>query len=158
MRRNGLILSVVIALLPLASACGPDKNDHADAAGPDTPPAAGDTIDNKITGDVREYRVSVSDSKAKAGDVTYTITNYGTITHEFLIVKTDIAPGQIPIGPENKFDEEQDGIDVVDEISEFEPGTTGTVTLRLEPGKYQLVCNIPGHYAQGMYVPFEVVG
>lgn len=31
-----------------------------------------------------------------------------------------------------------------------------TVEVDLEKGSYQLVCNIAGHYAQGMWVGFTV--
>ncbi len=31
------------------------------------------------------------------------------------------------------------------------PGTVGWVTLRLTPGRYELICNRPHHYADGMY-------
>jgi uncharacterized cupredoxin-like copper-binding protein len=30
-------------------------------------------------------------------------------------------------------------------------GTVGWVTLDLAPGRYELVCNLPGHYAGGMH-------
>ena len=31
-----------------------------------------------------------------------------------------------------------------------------TLTLNLKPGKYQLFCNVPGHYAAGQHIPFTV--
>ena len=33
----------------------------------------------------------------------------------------------------------------------IEPGAVGWVTLTLQPGSYELICNQPGHYAAGMY-------
>jgi len=30
-------------------------------------------------------------------------------------------------------------------------GSAGWTTLRLPPGRYELVCNLPNHYAAGMY-------
>lgn len=113
-------------------------------------------VSNDISGSVKEWAVAVNVSEAKAGDVTFTIKNEGSIPHEFLIVKTDIAPGKIPLGPDNRFDEEGKGVFVPGEISEWNPGTTGTVTLKLEPGNYQLLCNIAGHYANGMHTQLTV--
>lgn len=138
-------------------ACGPDKNDALTPAGPASVATAPPAPDNKISGDEREYSIHLTARTAKAGDVTFTITNYGTIQHEFLVVKTDIAAGEIPIGSEGRFDEEEPGIDVVDEISEFDVDTTQTLALDLQPGSYQLVCNIPNHYSKGMYFAFEVL-
>lgn len=36
------------------------------------------------------------------------------------------------------------------------PGASGWVTLTLPPGRYELVCNLPGHYAAGMYTQLVV--
>ncbi len=93
---------------------------------------------------------------ANVGEVKFTVTNDGTIGHEFLVVKTDMAVGEIPLDGDH-FPEPADGLEVVDEIGEFKVGTTETLTVNLEAGKYQLVCNLPGHYKNGMHLGFEVV-
>ncbi len=116
----------------------------------------GDAVSNDITGSVQEWAVGVSAHEAKAGDVTFTMKNAGTIAHEFIIVKTDFALGEIPLGDNNRFDEEGEGVMVPGEIPEWEPGTTGTVTLKLDAGNYQLLCNIAGHYKNGMYTQLTV--
>ena len=36
------------------------------------------------------------------------------------------------------------------------PGGTGWTTLQLRPGRYELVCNLPGHYATGMFSELDV--
>jgi len=113
-------------------------------------------VSNDISGTVKEWAVVIDAAEAKAGDVTFTMKNAGAVPHEFIIVKTDFAPGKIPLGPDNRFDEEGEGVFVPGEISEWNPGTTGTVTLKLDPGKYQLLCNIAGHYANGMYTQLTV--
>ena len=71
-------------------------------------------------------------------------------------MKTDFALGEIPLGDNNRFDEEGEGVMVPGEIPEREPGTTGTVTLKLDAGNYQLLCNIAGHYKNGMYTQLTV--
>ena len=35
----------------------------------------------------------------------------------------------------------------------IEPGAMSWVTLHLAPGRYELVCNLPGHYEAGMAGP-----
>ena len=35
-------------------------------------------------------------------------------------------------------------------------GASDTVTADLKPGSYELVCFLPGHYAAGQKLPFEV--
>lgn len=115
----------------------------------------GDETSNDLTGTVREWAVEVSASSANAGPVTFTITNEGTIGHEFLVVKTDIADGEIPLDGDH-FSEEAGGIEVIDEIGEYAKETTETLTVDLTAGKYQLVCNLPGHYEAGMHTAFTV--
>lgn len=124
--------------------CGADPGD------------SGGGTSNMVKGVVKEWSVSVDASSAMAGEVTFTVANEGSIGHEFLVVKTDIEPGKIPLDGDS-FPEPADGLEVVNEIGEFPQGTTESLTLMLEPGKYQLVCNLPGHYAAGMHTGFEVL-
>ena len=36
------------------------------------------------------------------------------------------------------------------------PGAAGWVTLTLALGRYELICNLPGHYGAGMYIELDV--
>lgn len=150
--KNGrrVMVGVVVAVTGLVS-CGSDPADAPLMNGD-----SGSVTSNKITGSVEEWKVNVSAKKARAGDVSFTIENAGTIPHEFLVVKTDYKVGKIPLGANNRFDEEGEGLSVIDEIPEWAPKTTGTLTVKLEPGAYQLLCNIEGHYAAGMHAAFTV--
>lgn len=38
----------------------------------------------------------------------------------------------------------------------IDPGAIGWVTVDLPRGAYELVCNLPGHYAAGMYTELRV--
>ena len=112
---------------------------------------------NDVTASVGEWAVHAAAQKAAAGDVTFTVENKGTIQHEFLVVKNTYGPGRIPIVEADKrFNEEDPGITVVDEIPEWAAGETKTLTLKLAPGKYELLCNIEEHYGKGMWIPFLV--
>lgn len=51
---------------------------------------------------------------------------------------------------------DEDAAGALGEVPELAPGASGTVTLTLEPGVYLLVCNIPGHYACGMWTLLTV--
>lgn len=115
-----------------------------------------DTTANKITGSVYEWGIDVSAQKATVGEVTFAIANFGTIAHEFIVVKTDFDAGKIPLGENNRFDEDGDGIEAIDEIKEFAVNTSEVLSVNLEAGDYQLVCNIEGHYKNGMYTAFSV--
>ena len=143
--RGSILKAVPVALfLTVATVgCGADSNDGANATS------------NDITGTLHEWAVEVDATTAEAGDVTFTMTNEGTIGHEFLVVKTDIAVGEIPLDGDH-FAEPTDGIEVINEIGEFAKDTTESLTVNLAPGTYQLVCNLPDHYDAGMFISFKV--
>lgn len=156
-RRLRLSAIVAFGVAAIFSGCAEDPGDADMGEGRGRNKAAAEVTANKVTGSVGEWHVDVSAGKAIAGDVRFAITNYGTVAHEFLVTKTTFPPGKIPLGENNRFDEELEGIEVIDEIPEWEVNNTGMLKVELEPGMYELLCNIEGHYAAGMHTSFEVV-
>jgi uncharacterized cupredoxin-like copper-binding protein len=53
-----------------------------------------------------------------------------------------------------RFDEDAAG--ALGEVEELDPGKSGDLTLSLKPGKYALACNVPNHYANGMWTVLTV--
>ena len=140
------IMPILLAsVLVFSYGCGEDNDDTA----------GGSDSDGAITGVVKEWEVTVDQQKATAGEVVFTVTNEGTIGHEFLVVKTDVADGEIELDGDH-FSEENASLLVIDEIGEYAKKTTESLTVTLEPGNYQLVCNLPGHYENGMHTSFTV--
>ena len=132
--------------------CGTDPSDQATGGGLDVAPI----VANKITGSVEEWKVNVSAHSAEAGEVIFAIANFGSIQHEFLVTKTSYEPGKIPIGSNNRFDEEDAGLSVVDKIPEWPMNESKVLKVNLEAGTYELLCNIEAHYANGMHTTFTV--
>ena len=109
----------------------------------------------KVNVSMTTYAITADKSEVAAGEVTFAITNDATDQkHDFLIVKTDAASDDLPRTAENNVDPEQ--VEVIAESGEIEIGEAKDVTVTLTPGNYVLVCNLPGHYDQGMFVAFEV--
>jgi len=154
MKFTSITITAALAFSTLGLvSCGTDPTDGAAGGGPDAAPV----VSNKITGSVEEWKVNVSAQSAEAGEVIFAMANYGSIQHEFLVTKTSYEPGKIPIGADNKFDEKDTGVSVVDEISEWPINEAKVLTVKLEVGTYELLCNIPGHYAAGMHTTLTVV-
>lgn len=112
-----------------------------------------------------EFSVSVVPPKAKAGDVKFEVKNTGTETHEFVVVKTDLELTKLPLAEDGTVNEEGEGMKVVDEIEDIEKGTNRSLDVKLDAGKYVLICNVLNtkedgthemHYQLGMRAPFEV--
>lgn len=112
----------------------------------------GDVVNTTL----REWLITSDIATVRAGQVKFVSANVGTITHELVIIRTDIPDGQIPVVGV-KFDEEGAGVSSPGEIAEFGVDLVHESVVTLEPGHYQLVCNIETHYQQGMHLPFVVV-
>ena len=44
----------------------------------------------------------------------------------------------------------------MDEVENIAPGTGADLTANLSAGTYAVVCNLPGHYGQGMHADLTV--
>jgi len=108
-------------------------------------------------------RVSTDRAAVPAGTVSFFATNYGGIDHELVIVSLEDSQnvGTHSIGRDGKIDEagslgEASNSDGEGAGKGIRPGTSGWVTLNLAPGRYELLCNLHGHYAAGMYALLTV--
>ena len=158
MKRSILKVVPVAMFLTVATAgCAADSNDASSGGNAINNAAASQSSGNSniIVGTEKEWAIEIDHAEANAGYVTFVVSNIGTIGHEFLVVKTDIADGKIELAGDH-FEEPSPGLEVVDEIGEYAVGETHSLTLNLEAGNYQLVCNLPAHYGAGMHISFKV--
>jgi caa(3)-type oxidase subunit IV len=110
--------------------------------------------------DVEEisFRIHVSKDTVPAGPVTFHIVNGADdMLHEFIIVKTDLESTNLPLDPVTSRVNE-DAIEIVTAQDNIEPAHSRDLNVVLDPGHYVLICNLPGHYLQGMMVNFNVNG
>ena len=108
-------------------------------------------------------RLSVNPTSVPAGQVSLRVANNGWLPHEVIVMPLGPgqSPGQRPIGGNWEVDEagslgeaaQTCGAGQGDGIA---PGTMGWTTLTLNPGRYELLCNIAGHYGSGMYTELDV--
>jgi uncharacterized cupredoxin-like copper-binding protein len=126
------------------------------------PTAAGATT---VAITLQEWAVVPVPASVAAGTVTFNVTNAGPEDiHEFVIIKTDLEPGALPVDADGAVTEGGEGMTVVDEIEDIPVGQTQSLTATLAAGKYVLICNIytaeedEAHYKLGMRVAFEVTG
>lgn len=100
--------------------------------------------------------LKLSQKTAKAGEVTFKVTNTSKETvHEMLVVPAPADGKGFPYNAqEAKFDEDKAGS--LGEVEELDPGKSGELTLSLKPGKYILSCNVANHFANGMWTTLTV--
>jgi uncharacterized cupredoxin-like copper-binding protein len=86
----------------------------------------------------------------KAGEVRLVVHNDGPDEHELLIVRE--AQARPPIRSDGlTVDEETLQPDLVGILEPGGPGSTREIRLHLSPGRYELFCNMAGHFMGGMH-------
>ena len=108
-------------------------------------------------------RLTADATSVPSGAVSFVATNLGSINHEFVILPLpdNQIVGTRPQSGDGKIDETTSigeasntcGSGTGDGIA---PGMSSWTTVALSPGRYELVCNLPGHYAAGMYTQLTV--
>ena len=113
-----------------------------------TPPSAEQSY---LAAGLTEWHVAVP-TTIKAGTINLEVANFGTIQHELLVFRSDLAPSSFPVDANGDIVEDGPGINLVSDGDNLDAGTTQTRTVDLtQSGSYLFVCNIPGHFKAGMY-------
>jgi len=142
-----------ILLLMFGAACS-SNNDNGSSSGSTT--GGSSATSGGVGATEKDFAITLDPSTASAGSVTFNIDNQGPATHEFVVFKTDLAPDALPTASDGTVDEEGKGVQHIDEVEDIAAGSTETLTTDLKAGSYVVICNLPGHYEQGMHAPLTV--
>lgn len=111
-----------------------------------------------MMGGTRWMNLSASPTTLTAGKVNFLVTNFGMRTHEVVVMPlvAGQSAGQRVVGSDGKVDETGSLGEVSNNCASgvgegILSGSRGWNTLSLSPGRYELICNLPNHYAAGMY-------
>ncbi len=147
-----------LAALIVAGCGGDDGGGTTTGATTAAPTTAATTTSTTTTGAAGEGKTTItmtdfafSPDKVTLtqGDNTIIGPNKGKTPHELVVAKTALAPNALPT--DSSGDVVEGKLDVVGEIADVDPGKTKHTDFDLEPGKYVMFCNVPGHYKAGMY-------
>ena len=136
------------ATLPSPTAA-PTASPIASTATPSASLASGTTVS------LTEWKVVVGGT-INSGNTNLTITNIGVAPHELLVFKSDRAPAAYPTDASGDIKEEGAGVTLVSDGDNIDPGGSQARSIKLVPGKYLFVCNIAGHFKQGMFAVVTV--
>ena len=150
----GALVLGLLSLIAVSTKLG-TKDIHVTAAGapseaaakPAVTPAA---LPHKVNVSLKEFSVNPNASQAASGKVTFKVHNAGTVTHEFVVIKTNKKAADLLKGAR------ADETGNVGETGDLRAGASKSLTLNLPPGHYALICNLPGHYSAGQHVDFTV--
>lgn len=121
-----------------------------------TPPG-GTPTQGAVQASLREWAIELDGADeltVPAGDVALEVHNAGATFHELAVIKTDLDPANLPT--DGAFVDEAAAGQVIDRTNQLNAGATELLELELEPGNYALICNIAGHYQQGMRARLQV--
>lgn len=141
------IMATLAAVALLGAACS-----GSDGGGSGSGDASSGT---SVTGTVQDFSISVDPSSASAGKVTFEVTNDGPSVHEFVILETGLAEDALPV-EEGLVPEDSPDLTLVGELEDLEPSSTTTLEEDMSAGSFVIICNIAGHYQQGMHAAFTV--
>jgi uncharacterized cupredoxin-like copper-binding protein len=133
MRKYLIQITIAIGLSLALTACG--------GGGPST----------NLSVDMVEFMYNPTNFTVPAGqEITIELSNNGAVVHDFIIMNQGVEVGQ-DFGEEDQPN--------VYWMAELEPGTSNTYTFTApdQPGEYQVVCGIPGHFLAGMVAKLIVV-
>lgn len=121
-----------------------------------TPAFAASSVNVSLWDDGGRMGINISSDKTSQGKVTFNVKNTSKFQeHEMLVAKVNNFHDAIPYDTKAARIIE-DKIQDLGEVSELKPGTTGSLTLNLTPGKYLLFCNVAGHFEMGMFTQLIV--
>jgi uncharacterized cupredoxin-like copper-binding protein len=164
--RGGILVLVLALLIVVCLDIGAYFSTHSTISKPRTKTPQQNTIqyDNiqqtptagsvqvKVT--LAEYTISSSATVFHAGTTYYfVVANRGHVVHEFLIMP-EKADGSLP-PPDVQYK------DKLIEIEQIAPGTTMTLNFTFSAsaaGRYEIACQMRGHYQAGMKLPIHVTG
>lgn len=137
MKKMSVLVTIMLAISIFLVACG-----GGGSAAPST--ALNITMD--------EFTFTPTSFTIPAGQqITLNLKNGGSIKHDFIILKKDTVLS-------GSFSHEKNMDDIYFH-AELEPGHSDTFTFTApsEPGDYQIICGIEGHFQAGMTAKLKVV-
>lgn len=159
MKRH-LIAVVFIAFL--AASCGgeqatKDAGPNEKSTGAPEATEAPSGVKTTVEVGMSDFNVAPKIDEAPAGQITFEPAVVdGSEGHNFVVVKTDLAPDALPTLPAGNADTTTKGVELMGFLNPFGPGDTPTLNVSAVPGKYVLICNIVDHYRRGMRAAFTV--
>jgi uncharacterized cupredoxin-like copper-binding protein len=110
----------------------------------------------------RMMGISATPSVVGPGTVWFRVWNAGMMVHELVVLPLPAGgAGTRRVGADSLVSEEGSLGEASSSCGEgagdgIARGAASWVSLELAPGQYELICNLPGHYAMGMFTELDV--
>lgn len=137
------------AAISLLAACSSSSSSAASSPSATTPAASSPSSSSPATGTSgaaggattviateTEFHIALSRTAFSPGTYTFTVEDKGQATHNLVITGPGVNHAKTP--------------------ALLSPGQSGSVTVTLQKGTYDIYCGVPGHKARGMDVHITV--
>ena len=102
----------------------------------------------------RDFHISAP-KRSRSGGLVLSVHNRGPDAHELIVVRERSA--RLPLRRDGStVSEEKLEPIIVGTLEPGEPGSVRKLRLHLAPGRYELFCNMSGHYLGGMHTTLVV--
>ncbi len=111
--------------------------------------------DPSTNSNIHSMKMTATPGIVKAGPVKIVAVNKSReLVHEVIVIRQK-GSAPLPYNSEaQRVIEKQ--VDDLGEVSDLDPGKSGSLTVNLTPGEYLLICNQPDHYKSGMWTRLTV--
>ncbi|HWP32380.1 MAG TPA: plastocyanin/azurin family copper-binding protein [Solirubrobacterales bacterium] len=149
----GIVVPLALAAMLVAGCGGSDSGETTTAENETAATGGGGGGGKRLEIKMGDYFFSPASGTTTAGKTVIEAPNEGAVEHELVLFKTNMDPAKLPTEAGGGVDEEKlDEIaEEAGEVPDVEAGETKSGKFDLTPGRYVIFCNLPGHYAQGMY-------
>jgi uncharacterized cupredoxin-like copper-binding protein len=118
------------------------------------PVTAGVAFAETVKVSLEDNAIKLDHASVKQGKITFEVVNDSMTEKQEMVVVSKPA-GEMPYDAKTKRVIEKK-VKSFGEVADLKSGAKGKLTVALKAGDYVLICNIPGHYMDGMRVDFTV--
>jgi uncharacterized cupredoxin-like copper-binding protein len=101
----------------------------------------------------KDFRIVVRPNRVPAGNIRLVLRNEGPVTHELIVIRG--LRSRLPLRVDG-LTVDEDALPTSGAVEAAGPGSVRQLRLHLSSGRYQLICNMAGHFMAGMHAELLV--
>lgn len=114
-------------------------------------PSASDAIHLAV--ELTDSSIGLASDRVGGGSIAFDVVNRGSTLHEIEVFSGAVEG---PLPPVRNSIADMSGYTLLDEVEDILAGGRASLVVDLAPGTYLVICNLPGHYALGMWAYLTV--